>query len=169
MRRDVLALLTTLCFAASLVVWGCGSRSSKTQEDPALRGLILGPVFADTSLRSLVPDSAAGIGDHDRAHKTRGRENYWLVDYTWFFLPKRPLEFKTFAEMHALEEKGEIDTTTVVSTIYYRLGMEAGNVDDMRKRAIELRPKTPPPALAEEVEDYVAKHRVTNTKGLIRN
>ena len=125
----------------------------------------MGPVFADTSLVNLDTDSSAvGISDHDRAYMTKGRENFWLVDYTWFFLPKRPLEFKSFAEMHALEEKGEIDTSTVVSTIYYRMGMEARNIDDMRKRAVELRPKVAPPALAAAVEDYVAKHRVTSKK-----
>lgn len=155
-------MLAISLLATSLAFWGCGRRSQKTDEDPALRGLVLGPVLADTSLLNLEPDSTTvGIGDYDRARKASGRENYWLVDYHWFFLPKRPLEFKTFAEMHALEEKGEIDTTTVVSTIYYRLGMEAAGIEDIRKRAIELRPKVPPPALAAVVEDYVAKHRVT--------
>ena len=130
MRRSVHALLAILFFSASLIVWGCARGQQKSDEDPALRGLVLGPVLSDTSLILLSPESSAvGLGDYDRAHKVKGRENYWLVDYSWFFLPKRPLEFKTFAEMHALEEKGEIDTATVVSTIFYRLGMEAAGVE----------------------------------------
>ena len=158
----MLVVLAISLLSTSLALWGCGPRQQKTNEDLALRGLVLGPVLADTSLIGLEPDSmAVGIVDYDRARKAEGRENYWLVDYHWFFLPKRPLEFKTFAEMHALEEKGQIDSTTVVSTIFYRMGMEAGNIDDVRKRAIELRPKVAPPALAAVVEDYVSKHRVT--------
>jgi len=120
-------------------------------------------VLADTSLRSLRPDSSAvGVGEYDLAHKAAGRDQFWLVDYTWFFLPHRPLEFKTFAEMHKMEEAGKIDTSTVVSTITYRYGMEAEDIEHLRRRAVELRPKVPPAALAQTVEEYVSTHRVTS-------
>jgi hypothetical protein len=123
--------------------------------------LILGPVFADTSLEHLQPESSAvGLGEYDLAHKTHGRDQFWLVDYVWFFLPYRPLEFKTFAEMHKMEKKGRINDKTVVSTITYRYGIEAEDIEHLRKRSIELRPKVPPAALAQAVDDYIATHGV---------
>jgi hypothetical protein len=123
---------------------------------------MLGPVLADTALRSLQPESSAvGVGEYDLAHKTAGRDQFWLVDYTWFFLPYRPIEFKTFAEMHKMEEDGKIDTSTVVSTITYRYGMEAEDIEHLRKRAVELKPKVPPPALTQAVNEYVATHHVS--------
>jgi len=132
------------------------------QEDSRLRGLILGPVFADSSLVHLEPESSAvGLGVYDSAHKTHGRDQFWLVDYVWFFLPYRPIEFKTFAEMHKMEKRGKINDKTVVSTITYRYGIEAQDIEHLRKRSIELRPKVPPPVLAKAVEEYVATHRVT--------
>ena len=118
-------------------------------------------MLADTALRHLLPESSAvGVGDYDLAHKTAGRDQFWLVDYTWFFLPHRPLEFKTFAEMHKMEEDGKIDTSTVVSTIVYRYGIEAEDIEHLRKRAVELRPKVPPAVLTQVVDEYVATHRV---------
>jgi hypothetical protein len=127
--------------------------------------LTLGPVLADSSLKYLQPESAAvGVGAYDSAHKTAGRDQYWLVDYVWFFLPRRPLKFRTFAEMHTLEKEGKIDTTTVVSMISYRYGMESEDIEHLRKRVIELRPKVPPAALAQAVDEYVATHRVSQPK-----
>ena len=118
---------------ASLAFSACGKKTSEFVEDPALRGLTLGPVFADTALRYLQPESAAvGLGEYDVAHKTAGRSEFWLVDYTWFFLPRRPLQFKTFAEMHKMEEDGKIDTATVVSVITYRYGIEAEDIEHLR-------------------------------------
>jgi hypothetical protein len=147
----------------TLSVSACGKRSSETKEDQNLLGLTLGPVLADTSLTHLLPESSAvGVGDYDLAHKAAGRDQFWLVDYTWFFLPHRPLEFKTFAEMHKMEEAGEIDTSTVVSTITYRYGMEAEDIERLRKRAVELRPKIPPAVLTKVVNEYVATHRISS-------
>ena len=118
-------------------------------------------MFADTSLEGLQPESSAvGLGEYDSAHKTHGRDQFWLVDYVWFFLPYRPLEFKTFAEMHKMEKKGRINDKTVVSTITYRYGIEAEDVEHLRKRATELRPKVPPAALVQAVNDYIATHGV---------
>ena len=143
----------------------CAKRDKPVQEDPALRGLILGPVFADSSLEKLQPESSAvGLGANDSGHKTQGRDQFWLVDYVWFFLPYRPLEFKTFAEMHKMEKKGKINDKTVVSTITYRYGIEAKDVEHLRKRAVELRPKVPPAALEHAVDEYIATHRVSAPK-----
>ena|GEM_PF-1407615 len=152
-----------MLIASLVAAFGCGKRNSRDpKEDPALRGLTLGPVLADTALKNVLPESSTvGLAEYDSAHKT-SRDHFWLVDYVWFFLPHRPLEFKTFAEMHQLEEEGKIDTSTVVSTISYRYGLEADNIEHVRKRAIELRPKVPPPALAQAVNEYVATHRVTS-------
>jgi len=126
--------------------------------------LTLGPVLADSSLKYLQPESAAvGVGAYDSAHKTAGRSEYWLVDYVWFFLPKRPLQFKTFAEMHKMEEDGKIDTSTVVSMISYRYGVESKDIEHLRKRVIELRPKMPPKALTQAVNEYVKTHHVAKS------
>jgi hypothetical protein len=148
--------------ALVVAAFGCGNKNShNSKEAPALRGLILGPVLADTSLKSVLPESSAvGLGAYDSAHKT-SRDHFWLVDYVWFFLPHRPLEFKTFAEMHQMEAEGKIDSSTVVSTISYRYGVEAVDLEHLRSRSIELRPKVPPPALVKAVDAYVATHRVT--------
>jgi len=153
-RSILLGILVPLMVAAAPLA----CRHAPTP-DPDLVALHAG-VLSDSALAKVVTDSFwVDLGGHDAAYPYRYEPGHWLVEYTWFFLPERPIRLLTYDQMSHLEAGGGIDDSTIVSLVSYRTDLQAADTVALHQRARELRPKTPPSQLIPAIEAAALQSR----------
>ncbi len=113
----------------------------------------LTPILADSSLRGVTLDGEKEILEPGLvAWLIADEPDAWLVEHTWFYIPTIPVRLYTYAQMKALDERGEIDDQTPVSMAPYRWKLRAASLEEARREALRQIPTTPPEAVAEAVK-----------------
>ncbi len=112
----------------------------------------LSPILADSTLRGVMLDGEREIFEPGLvAWRIADEPNAWLVEHTWFYVPTIPVRLHTYAQMKALDERGEIDDQTAVSMAPYRWKLHAASLEEARREALRQIPRTPPAGVAEAV------------------
>ena len=112
----------------------------------------LAPILADSTLGGVMLDGEREVFEPGLvAWRIADEPDAWLVEHTWFYVPVIPVQLHTYAQMKALDERGEIDDKTPVSMAPYRWKLRAASLEEARREALRQIPKTPPAPVAEAV------------------
>lgn len=113
----------------------------------------LAPILADSTLRGVILDGEREVFEPGLvAWRIADEPESWLVEHTWFYIPTIPVRLHTYAQMKALDERGEIDEQTEVSMASYRWKLRAASLEEARREALRQIPRTPPAVVAEAVK-----------------